>query len=86
MWSDIGFGDYYSELAVWLLLSFLNELIDMQKIKIYRILISKRKTNGGLMKISDVIDLYNRRSKDPDDKISKWASNWIFVAKTNVYQ
>mmetsp|Transcript_42001 Transcript_42001/g.48716 ORF Transcript_42001/g.48716 Transcript_42001/m.48716 type:complete len:238 (+) Transcript_42001:25-738(+) len=55
MWSDIGFGDYYSELAI----------------KIYRILISKRKTNGGLMKISDVVEVYNKRSKDPEDKIQR---------------
>ena len=28
------------------------------------------------MKISDVIDLYNKRSKDPEDKIRKFVSLW----------
>lgn len=53
MFTNLGFGDYYQGLAM----------------KILDICAKKRHINGGIMRISNVIDEYNRTSRG--DNIGK---------------
>lgn len=48
MWTDLGFGDYYQGLAM----------------KILDICAKRRHLNGGIMRINNVIEEYNRAYKD----------------------
>lgn len=52
IWSELGFGDFYNELAI----------------KVYRICISTRNVNGGMMKVSEVINIYNKKN---EEKVTK---------------
>ncbi len=51
MWTDLGFGDFYNQLAM----------------KILDICARKRHFNGGLMQIQDVIEVYKRQFRQSID-------------------